>query len=185
MPGSLTTPGRPSACVGAPVRIAFHEEHRVGTRDKAFAAQWLAYALPCRRFADALASACARLGADVDRYSFIARDLHPLLLAGFGRRTFFSIVTHPHIFNPPTPQTVALDHIDFLLQSPTLVLLAETEQHWPQLRALLTSGQVIGPRVHDARIAALCLQHGVRELWSADRDFGWFSELNVVNPLVR
>ena len=50
---------------------------------------------------------------------------------------------------------------------------------------LLTSGQVIGSRVHDARIAALCLQHGVRELWSADRDFGWFSELNVVNPLVR
>ena len=98
---------------------------------------------------------------------------------------FFSIVTHPHIFNPPTPRTVALDHIDFLLQSPTLVLLSETDQHWPQLRALLTSGRVIGPRVHDARIAALCLQHGVRELWSADRDFGWFSELNVVNPLVR
>ena len=47
-----------------------------------FAAQWLAYALPCRRFACALASANARLGADVDRYSFIASDLHRLLLAG-------------------------------------------------------------------------------------------------------
>src|ERR1700733_13982483 len=47
-----------------------------------FAAQWLAYALPCRRFACALASAYARLGADVDRYSFIASDLHRLLLAG-------------------------------------------------------------------------------------------------------
>src|ERR1700747_851799 len=46
-----------------------------------FAAQWLAYALPCRRFACALASANARLGADVDRYSFIASDLHRLLLA--------------------------------------------------------------------------------------------------------
>src|ERR1700730_9855705 len=47
-----------------------------------FAAQWLAYALPCRHFACALASANARLGADVDRYSFIASDLHRLLLAG-------------------------------------------------------------------------------------------------------
>jgi hypothetical protein len=50
---------------------------------KAFAVRWLAYALPCRRFADILADACARLGADADRYSFTVRDLHPLLLAGF------------------------------------------------------------------------------------------------------
>ena len=47
-----------------------------------FAAQWLAYALPCRRFAGALADADARLGADVDRYSFIVVDFHHLLLAG-------------------------------------------------------------------------------------------------------
>ena len=50
---------------------------------KAFAVQWLACALPYRRFADILANVCARLGADVDRYSFTVRDLHPLLLAGF------------------------------------------------------------------------------------------------------
>src|SRR5271167_696287 len=37
--------------------------------------------LPCRRFADVLADACARLGADVDRYSFIEVDLHHKLLA--------------------------------------------------------------------------------------------------------
>jgi hypothetical protein len=48
-----------------------------------FAAQWLAYVLPYRRFADTLAGADARLGADADRYSFIVVDLHLLLLAGF------------------------------------------------------------------------------------------------------
>jgi phosphatidylethanolamine-binding protein (PEBP) family uncharacterized protein len=47
-----------------------------------FEAQWLAYALPCRRFALVLADNDARLGADVDRYSFIAVDFHHLLLAG-------------------------------------------------------------------------------------------------------
>ena len=52
-----------------------------------FAAQWLAYALPYRRFAGTLAGADARLGADADRYSFIVVDLHHLLLAGFYRRT--------------------------------------------------------------------------------------------------
>ena len=47
-----------------------------------FAAQWLAYTYPCRRFADILTNVCARLGADADRYSFIVVDLHHLLLAG-------------------------------------------------------------------------------------------------------
>ena len=83
MPGSPTTPGRPGARAGAPVRVAFRVANGVGTRDYcAFAAQWLACALPCRRFAAALAGDDARLGADVDRYSFIVVDLHHLLLAG-------------------------------------------------------------------------------------------------------
>ena len=38
-------------------------------------------------------------------------------------------------------------------------------------------------RVHDARIAALCLAHGVRELWTADRDFSRFAKLATANPL--
>ena len=54
---------------------------------QAFAAQWLAYALPYRRFADTLANASARLGADADRYSFTVVDSHLLLFAGFDRRT--------------------------------------------------------------------------------------------------
>jgi predicted nucleic acid-binding protein len=52
------------------------------------------------------------------------------------------------------------------------------------LARLLANGQVTGARVHDARIAALCLAHGVSELWSADRDFTRFPELKTRNPLV-
>src|SRR5271169_2840168 len=51
-------------------------------RNSYFGAQWLACALPYRRFVDVLANGNARLGADVDRYSFIASDFHRLLLAG-------------------------------------------------------------------------------------------------------
>jgi hypothetical protein len=88
MPGSPTTPGRMDTCDDAPIRVAFHENDHVGTRDYlAFAAQWLAYVLPCRRFAATLTGASARLGADAGRYSFIVVDLHHLLLAGFDRRT--------------------------------------------------------------------------------------------------
>jgi hypothetical protein len=88
MPGSPTTPGWAGTCDDAPVHVAFRDFDHVGTRDYlAFAAQWLAYALPYRRFADILASANARLGADADRYSFTVVDLHLLLFAGFDRRT--------------------------------------------------------------------------------------------------
>lgn len=97
---------------------------------------------------------------------------------------FFSIVTHPRIFKPPTPINSALDQIDAWLESPSLVLLYESPAHWSALRPLLELGRVSGPMVHDARIAALCLQHGVRELWSADRDFNRFPALRTRNPLV-
>lgn len=97
---------------------------------------------------------------------------------------FLAIASHPKIFSPPTPLAAAIDQVDAWLESPTLHLLAESDLHWPQLRGLILAGKVAGPRVHDARIAALCLQHGVSELWSADRDFGRFRELAVSNPLV-
>ena len=87
-PGSqrqeATTPGHTDARGIVPVRVAFRPFNSVGTRDQEpFAAQWLACALPYRRFARTLAGTGARLGADADRYSFTVRDLHPLLLAGF------------------------------------------------------------------------------------------------------
>src|SRR5208337_4133906 len=65
-PSSTTAPGRTGARNGAPVRIAFRQRYSVSAQnDVDFAAQWLAYAIPYRRFADILADACARLGADV------------------------------------------------------------------------------------------------------------------------
>ena len=83
MPGSQTAPGRTGTRNNAPVRLAFRNEYSVGARFYlTFAAQWLAYAIPCRRFAGILADTCARLGADVVCYSFIAVDFHHLLLAG-------------------------------------------------------------------------------------------------------
>jgi hypothetical protein len=97
---------------------------------------------------------------------------------------FLAIVTHPRIYRPPTPLPVALDQVGAWLESPSVVLLAESAGYWSVLGATVTAGQVTGPQVHDARVAALCRHHGVRELWSADRDFSRFPELSVRNPLV-
>ena len=97
---------------------------------------------------------------------------------------FLAIVTHPQIYNPPSPLETALAQIEAWLEAPGLVLIAETESYWPELRAALTAGFVVGAQVHDARIAALCHLHGVEELWTADRDFGRFPGLKVKNPLL-
>jgi toxin-antitoxin system PIN domain toxin len=97
---------------------------------------------------------------------------------------FLAIVTHPKIYRPPTELPRALEQVTALLSSPSLMMLREAEGYWPVLSRLLTVGQVTGAKVHDARIAALCLSHGVSELWSADRDFTRFPELKTRNPLV-
>jgi toxin-antitoxin system PIN domain toxin len=97
---------------------------------------------------------------------------------------FLSIVTHPRIFAPPTPMSAAIDQVEAWCEAPTLALLGESGTYWVELRGLLEAGKIVGPQVHDARIAALCIQHGVRELWSADRDFGRYPSLTVINPLV-
>ena len=97
---------------------------------------------------------------------------------------FLGIVTHARIYRTPTPLAQAIDQVDAWLESPRLSLLAESGEHWPALKPLLLAARIAGPQVHDARIAALCLQHGVRELWAADRDFGRFAPLRAVNPLV-
>lgn len=97
---------------------------------------------------------------------------------------FLAIATHPRIFSSPSSLLAAIDQVDAWLESPSVVLLAESPTHWPALKEGLTAGRVTGPQIHDARIAALCLQHGVRELWTADRDFSRFPALEVRNPLM-
>jgi toxin-antitoxin system PIN domain toxin len=97
---------------------------------------------------------------------------------------FLAIVTHPKIFNPPTPLDKALAQVGAWLESPSVVLINEDGTYWKEFSAILKRGDISGARVHDARIAAICLVHQVKELWSADRDFSRFPALGVRNPLV-
>ncbi|GGS88824.1 hypothetical protein GCM10010156_54080 [Planobispora rosea] len=96
---------------------------------------------------------------------------------------FFSIVTHPRVYAPPTTTAEAVRQIEAWLGSPSLVMIGEADGYWQILRKALEEGKVMGPMVHDARIAALCVAHGVRELWTMDRDFSRFPGLATRNPL--
>lgn len=96
---------------------------------------------------------------------------------------FLAIVTHPRIFKTPTPPKLAFGQVDAWLESPSLVVLSENEDYLDALRDTTLAARVSGPRVHDARVVALCVSHGIRELWTADRDFSLFAAVKTRNPL--
>ena len=96
---------------------------------------------------------------------------------------FFSVVTHPRRFHPPSTTRQAFDFLEALRQTGLSVWLSEGALHLDQLKSLAVSSRVSGPQIHDMRIAALCLAHGVRELWTADRDFTRYPSLKIRNPL--
>lgn len=97
---------------------------------------------------------------------------------------FLAVVTHPRIYAPPTSVPQAIAQVEAWAESPSLVWLSEGDAHWETLRQSLLASKVKGPQVHDARVAALCLRHGIRELWTADRDFSRFPGLRTSNPLL-
>jgi len=70
------------------------------------------------------------------------------------------------------------------MAAPSLRLLSEMAGYWEILSGLLETSHVVGPRIHDARIAALCIQNSVKDIWTADRDFSRFSGIRTHNPLL-
>jgi uncharacterized protein len=103
----------------------------------------------------------------------------PWIVAG----EFYSVLTDGRRWRRPQVDA-ALDALDAWMSTPGVRLLAEPPGHWESLRSLLASARPQGRKVHDARIAAICLAAGVSELWTLDRDFSWYPQLRVRNPLV-
>ena len=97
---------------------------------------------------------------------------------------FVSIVTNPRIFRRPTPMDCAIRQVRTWLGSPSAMTLGEEDVCLETLANLLESSKVVGAKVHDARVAAICISHGVAELWTTDRDFSRFPVLKTTNPLV-
>jgi toxin-antitoxin system PIN domain toxin len=92
---------------------------------------------------------------------------------------FYAVVTNRRIWKDAvsTPE-VAFRQVELWLGSPALRLIGENEATFGILRAV-SGKRVTGGMIHDARIAAICLSHGVDELLSEDRDFSAFPKLRV------
>lgn len=97
---------------------------------------------------------------------------------------FLSVVTNPKLMKPPTTTSQSFAQLDAWLSAPTAQVLHTGPQHFETLATLASSAETQGGQFYDARIAATCIENGVAELWTADRDFGRFKALRTVNPLV-
>ncbi len=98
---------------------------------------------------------------------------------------FLSVATNRRIWRgaQSTPDQ-AWSQLKVWTDSPSNRLLAETSDFLQVLERLLLRPRVRGPVVHDARVAAICLAHGIDELLTRDRDFALFPELETRNPFV-
>lgn len=95
---------------------------------------------------------------------------------------FLRVVTHSRTHHPPIPPAIALSGLRSILASPTLVLLSETPRHADVMEMVVRQSGAAGNLIHDAHIAALCLEHGISELITGDRDFHRFPGLRILNP---
>ena len=97
---------------------------------------------------------------------------------------FLSVVTNRRIWKDEvsTPEQ-AWRQFEAWTASPSVRMIGETEDFAGILQRFVHRPHVVGGVVHDARIAALCVAHGVEALFTRDRDFSLFPELHTHNPL--
>ena len=112
----------------------------------------------------------------------LANDPTPFAVPWACLSEFLAQVTHPHGYRPPTGPDTALAAVQSLLSLPRPTL-TETADHLRLLSTLNAPG-VVGRKTQDARVAAICLGHGISELWTVDRDYSYFPALRTHNPLV-
>jgi toxin-antitoxin system PIN domain toxin len=121
-------------------------------------------------------------GAALDMLHRLAEGALPWAIPWPCVYEFLRVVTHPRVFHPPVPLNVALEDLKQVLASPSLYLLAETGRHASVLEQVLRQAGPSGNLIHDAHIVALCLEHGVSEIITGDRDLSRFEGLKIINP---
>jgi toxin-antitoxin system PIN domain toxin len=96
--------------------------------------------------------------------------------------SYLRIATHPAIFGRPLSPSEAMRNVETILGSPRVRMLSEEDGFWGIYRELADTTHARGNFVPDVHLAALLRQHGIRSLYTRDRDFAKFGFLDVRDP---
>jgi uncharacterized protein len=105
-----------------------------------------------------------------------AYGVSELVLSGFVR-----VVTHPKVFERPTPLAVALDAVNQIRGQPQAVPVRPGPRHWGIFEKLLRLIKGNGNLVADAYHAALAIESGCDWI-TTDKGFSRFPELRARHP---
>jgi hypothetical protein len=94
---------------------------------------------------------------------------------------YLRIVTHPAILPRPLAPIEAMRNVEALLDRPNVRTASESESFWPAFRRA-AGDRPRGNDVPDAHLAALMRQHGVRLIYTRDRDFRRFDGIEARDP---
>lgn len=110
------------------------------------------------------------------------RGPEPLAIPSVVASGFLRIVTHPRVFEVPTPLDAAIEFLDVLHRSPTVEHLVPGERHRSIFVDLCRRISARGNQVPDAYLAAIAMEHGATWV-SADRGFGGYPGLRWLHPI--
>ena len=91
------------------------------------------------------------------------------------------VLTHPRVFEPPTPPDAAPAYVAALRSTPNAVIVAPGSRHWELFVGRLEQSNAIGILVSDASHAALAIEHGC-EWMTDDTGFSRFPGLRWRRP---
>ena len=95
---------------------------------------------------------------------------------------FLRISTNPRLTRVALGTEEAFQAVRELLNHTQVTVVEPGPRHAEILEQLVHHGRATGPRVTDAALAALAIEHGAT-LASTDRDFSRFPNLRWINPL--
>lgn len=111
----------------------------------------------------------------------LAEGSKPWAVPVFCVGEFLRVVTHRRLFANPSTHKQAFEALGVLLDSPGARVLNPSGSFYFLLKDAILESKATGNLVFDAQIAALCREHGIRQLLTEDRDFSRFSSVSIVS----
>ena len=95
---------------------------------------------------------------------------------------YLRLATHPSVFTTPLSLADARTNVSQLMELPNVQAGAESDRFWERFVEVADDARPSGNLVSDAHLVALMLEHGVRRIWTHDRDFRRFRGIEVRDP---